>query len=175
MDVQPMFSDYMPTHQIVAEQLRKLGLLFKAEIIWEKHNYNCKYTAWGSWKSPSMPYLKYTWEFIEVFCKGSQKKAGDSAQADIIGDEFKKWVYAKWEVAPESRMKEFGHPSMFPEEIPDRLMKLFSYRGDVVLDPFNGVGTTTLVAHQLGRRHIGMDISPEYCEKARSRIKDNSH
>ncbi|MDP3064728.1 MAG: site-specific DNA-methyltransferase [Chloroflexota bacterium] len=195
VDVQPLFSDYMPTHQIVAEQLRKLGLLFKAEIIWEKHNYNCKYTAWGSWKSPSMPYLKYTWEFIEVFCKGSQRKPGSSEDADITGDEFKKWVYAKWkvapesditpeelhqwvyakwEVAPESRMKQFGHPSMFPEEIPDRLMKLFSYRGDVVLDPFNGVGTTTLVAHKLGRRYIGMDISPEYCEKARERIVNSA-
>ena len=69
VNVQPLFSDYIPTHHIVSQQLRDLGLLFKAEILWEKHNYNCKYTAWGSWKSPSMPYLKYTWEFVEVFCK----------------------------------------------------------------------------------------------------------
>ncbi len=170
--VQPMFSDYMPTHHRVSEQLRGLGLLFKAEILWEKHNWNCKYTAWGSWKSPSMPYLKYTWEFIEVFCKGSQKKPGISANADITADEFKKWVYSRWEIAPENRMKDFEHPSMFPEEVPDRLIKLFSYKGDLVLDPFNGAGTTTLVAHKLGRGYIGIDISERYCEIARHRIEE---
>ena len=74
INIQPLFSDYMPTHHIISRQLLKLGLLWKAEILWEKHNYNCKYTAWGSWKSPSMPYLKYTWEFIEIFCKESHKK-----------------------------------------------------------------------------------------------------
>jgi DNA modification methylase/ribosomal protein L40E len=168
--IQPLFSDYVPSHHVVSEQLRKLGFLFKAEIVWEKHNWNCKYTAWGSWKSPSMPYLKYTWEFIEVFCKGSQKKVGSADKADITGDEFKKWVYSKWEIAPESRMKNFGHPSMFPEEVPYRLIKLFSYVGDVVLDPFNGVGTTTLVANTLNRDYIGIDISEQYCRQAEERI-----
>jgi site-specific DNA-methyltransferase (adenine-specific) len=170
--VQPLFSDYIPTHHIISQQLRDLGFLFKAEIMWEKHNWNCKYTAWGSWKSPSMPYLKYTWEFIEVFCKGSQKKGGRTENIDITGDEFKKWVYSKWEVAPESRMKEFEHPSMFPEEIPYRLIRLFSYIGDLVLDPFNGVGTTTLVAHKLQRNYIGIDISEKYCRKAEKRIAE---
>jgi len=170
--VQPLFSDYIPTHHIISQQLRDLGFLFKAEVIWEKHNWNCKYTAWGSWKSPSMPYLKYTWEFIEVFCKGSQKKAGENQNIDITSEEFKKWVYSRWEIAPESRMKEFGHPSMFPEEIPYRLIRLFSYVGDLVLDPFNGVGTTTLVAHKLQRNYIGIDISEQYCQKALERIEE---
>ncbi len=169
--VQPLYSDYMPSHHIISQQLRELGLIFKSEIIWEKHNWNCKYTAWGSWKSPSMPYLKYTWEFIEVFCKESQKKNGEGQKTDITDAEFKKWVYAKWEIAPETKMKEFGHPSMFPEEIPYRLIRLFSYVGDVVLDPFNGVGTTTLVAKKLGRNYIGIDISNDYCQKAEERIK----
>jgi len=169
--VQPLFSDYMPTHHVVSDLLRRLGLLFKAEILWEKHNYNCKYTAWGSWCSPSMPYLKYTWEYIEVFCKGTQKKPGRRERSDLMPEEFKKWVYARWEVAPESRMREFEHPSMFPEEIPRRLIKLFSYVGDVVLDPFNGVGTSTLVARQLGRRYIGIDISAAYCKKAEERLQ----
>lgn len=168
--VQPMFSDYMPSHHVISQQLRELGFLFKAEIMWEKHNWNCKYTAWGSWKSPSMPYLKYTWEFIEVFCKESQKKSGKREDADISADEFKKWVYARWEMAPEKHMKDFGHPSMFPEEVPYRLMRLFSFAGDLVLDPFNGLGTTTLVAHKLGRRYIGIDISEQYCDAARRRI-----
>ena len=170
--VQPLFSDYIPSHHIISEQLRDLGFLFKAEIMWEKHNWNAKYTAWGSWKSPSMPYLKYTWEFIEVFCKGSQKKVGEKQNIDIDGDEFKKWVYSKWEVVPETRMKEFGHPSMFPEEIPYRLIRLFSYVGDLVLDPFNGVGTTTLVARKLKRKYIGIDISEQYCQKALGRIEE---
>jgi len=170
--IQPLFSDYIPSHHIVSQQLMDLGFLFKAEIIWEKHNWNCKYTAWGSWKSPSMPYLKYTWEFIEVFCKGSQKKPGLRGNIDITGEEFKKWVYSKWKVAPESRMKGFGHPSMFPEQIPYRLIKLFSYIGDVVLDPFNGVGTTTLVARKLSRSYIGIDVSDKYCRKALKRIEE---
>lgn len=172
VNVQPLFSDYMPTHHIISQQLRDMGLLFKAEIIWEKHNYNCKYTAWGSWKSPSMPYLKYTWEFIEVFCKGDYKKPGRSEDIDITGEEFKEWVNARWEIAPESKMKEFEHPAMFPEEIPYRLIKLFSYVGNIVLDPFNGVGTTSLVARKLNRNYIGIDISEKYCQKARERIAE---
>jgi len=172
VNVQPLFSDYMPTHHIISKQLLELGLLWKAEILWEKHNYNCKYTAWGSWKSPSMPYLKYTWEFIEVFCKESHKKQGDIDKIDITGDQFKKWVYAKWDIAPESNMKKYNHPAMFPEELVTRLLKLFSYQDDIVLDPFNGVGTTTLVAHKLERRYIGIDISREYCNTAEKRLKN---
>lgn len=172
VNVQPLFSDYMPTHHIISKQLLELGLLWKSEILWEKHNYNCKYTAWGSWKSPSMPYLKYTWEFIEVFCKESHKKKGDIDKIDITGDQFKKWVYAKWDIAPESNMKKYNHPAMFPEELVIRLLKLFSYQDDIVLDPFNGVGTTTLVAHKLGRRYIGIDISKEYCNTAEKRLKN---
>lgn len=172
VNIQPLFSDYMPTHHIISKQLLELGLLWKAEIIWEKHNYNCKYTAWGSWKSPSMPYLKYSWEFIEVFCKESHKKEGESSKIDITGDEFKKWVYGKWDIAPESNMKKYNHPAMFPEELVARLLKLFSYQDDIVLDPFNGVGTTTLVAYKLKRRYIGVDISEEYCKTAEERLKE---
>lgn len=172
VNVQPLFSDYMPTHQIIASQLRKLGFLFKAEILWEKNNYNAKYTAWGSWKSPSMPYMKYTWEFIEIFVKGSQKKTGSREDIDIKADEFKKWVYGKWTFAPESRMKKFDHPAMFPEELPYRLLKLYSYQNDIVLDPFNGVGTTTLMAAKLNRRYIGIDLSKKYCTMARRRIME---
>jgi DNA modification methylase len=172
INIQPLFSDYMPTHHVISNQLLQLGFLWKAEIIWDKHNYNCKYTAWGSWKSPSMPYLKYTWEFIEVFSKVSHKKNGPEDKIDISGEEFKKWVYAKWEIAPEKNMKKFNHPAMFPEELVVRLLKLFSYQDDIVLDPFNGVGTTTLVAYKLNRKYIGIDISDEYCKTAEKRLQD---
>ena len=166
VNVQPLFSDYVPTHHIISNQLIKIGFLWKAEVLWEKNNYNAKYTAWGSWKSPSMPYLKYTWEFIEIFDKGTHKKAGKKEYIDITEGEFKEWVYAKWRFTPETRMKEFGHPAMFPEELPRRVLKLFSYKGDIVLDPFNGAGTTTVVAWKLRRRFIGIDISKKYLERA---------
>ncbi len=171
VNIQPLFSDYIPTHHIISSQLMRLGLLWKAEILWEKNNYNAKYTAWGSWKSPSMPYLKYTWEFVEVFDKETHKKAGLKEDIDITDDEFKEWVIGRWSIPPETRMKEYGHPAMFPEEIPRRLLKLFSYRNDIVLDPFNGAGTTTLVAWKQFRRFIGIDISPQYCQKAIERIE----
>jgi len=170
VNIQPLFSDYIPSHHIISNQLLNIGFLWKGEILWEKNNYNCKYTAWGSWQSPSSPYLKYTWEFVEIFCKGDLKKKGNKENIDITGDEFKEWVYAKWSIAPERKMKEYGHPAMFPEKLVERLLKLFSYRGDIVLDPFNGVGTTTYVAKQLGRQYIGFDISKTYCDKAIERL-----
>ena len=170
VNVQPLFSDYIPTHHIVSQHCIKRKLIWKGEILWEKNNYNCKYTAWGSWKSPSSPYLKYTWEFLEIFCKGSLKKDGTRENIDISADEFKKWVVGKWAIAPERAMNEFGHPAMFPEELARRVIKLFSYRGDIILDPFNGVGTTSSVARSLQRLYIGIDTSEVYCEKARERI-----
>jgi DNA modification methylase len=171
VNVQPLFSDYIPTHHLISRQLQDLGLLWKAEILWEKNNYNAKFTAWGSWKSPSMPYLKYTWEFIEVFDKGTHKKSGRKENIDITAEEFKSWVMGRWTFPPELNMQSYGHPAMFPEELPRRLMKLFSYRGDIILDPFNGAGTTTLVAARESRRFIGIDLSPRYCEIARQRLR----
>ena len=171
VNVQPLFSDYIPTHHIISRQLADLGLLWKAEFLWEKNNYNAKYTAWGSWKSPSMPYIKYTWEFIEVFAKQTHKKTGKKEDIDITAEEFKEWVMGKWSFPPEIRMKDFNHPAMFPEELPRRLMKLFSYKNDIVLDPFNGAGTSSLTAWKLGRRFIGIDVSHQYCDRALSRIR----
>jgi len=171
VNVQPLYSDYMPIHHIISNYFMKNKMIWKGEILWDKHNYNAKYTAWGSWKSPSNPYLKYTWEFLEVFSKGNLKHEGDIKNADITPDEFKKWVYAKWDIAPEKNMKEFQHPAMFPEELAKRVIKLFSFENDVVLDPFNGVGTTTKVAKELNRRYLGIDISEEYIKKAKDRLK----
>lgn len=171
INVQPLFSDYIPIHHIVSDFFMKQKLIWKSEIIWDKHNWNCKYTAWGSWKSPSNPYLKYTWEFLEVFCKGDLKKQGSSENIDISAEEFKKYVIAKWDIAPAGNMKEYGHPAMFPENLVERVLKLFSYKGDVILDPFNGVGTSTAVAKRLLRKYIGIDISEEYCKKAEDRLK----
>ena len=170
VNIQPLFSDYIPTHHIISKHLLDIGMLWKGEIIWEKNNYNCKYTSWGSWKSPSSPYLKYTWEFLEIFCKENLKHDGDSDNIDITADEFKKWVIAKWSMAPERKMKKYQHPAMFPEELVIRCLKLFSFKGDTILDVFNGAGTTTSVAGMLGRKYLGIDISPEYCAIAKERV-----
>ncbi len=172
VNVQPLFSDYIPSHHIISNHFMKRGLIWKGEILWEKNNYNCKYTAWGSWKSPSSPYLKYTWEFVEVYCKGSLLKEGRSEDTDIDADSFKEWVTAKWSIAPERRMREFGHPAMFPEELARRVMLLFSFRGDIVLDPFAGVGTTCVVARCNNRKFLGIDIAPEYCAAAERRLNE---
>jgi DNA modification methylase len=173
INVQPLFSDYIPSHHIISNYFINKKLIWKGEILWEKNNYNCKYTAWGSWKSPSSPYLKYTWEFIEIFCKGSLKKEGSNNKIDISAEEFKKWVVAKWSIAPERKMKDLGHPAMFPTSLVERILKLFSFEKDLVLDPFNGAGTTTLVAKRLNRHYLGLDVSKDYTNKAKNRLKDN--
>lgn len=171
INVQPLFSDYIPSHHLISNFFVQNHMLWKGEILWEKNNYNCKYTAWGSWKSPSSPYLKYTWEFIEVFCKGDLTKKGEASKIDITADEFKQWVLAKWSISPERKMKEYDHPAMFPEQLAERVLKLFSYQEDIILDPFNGAGTTTAVAQRLNRRFIGIDNSEDYCATAMKRLK----
>jgi len=170
VNVQPLFSDYIPTHHIISQYFMRNKLIWKGEILWEKNHYNCKYTAWGSWKSPSSPYLKYTWEFLEIFCKGTLKKSGHPRDADIDAESFKNWVSAKWTIAPERHMHKFEHPAMFPEELAYRVLKLFSFRSDVILDPFAGVGTTCVVACKNQRCFLGIDISPEYCQTAEDRL-----
>jgi len=166
VNIQPSFSDYIPSHHIISNMIMNLGMIHRNEIVWDKNNYNAKYTSWGSWNSPSCPYLKYTWEFVEVFSKGNIKKKGERKNIDLTAEEFKEWVVGWWSIAPERRMKELNHDAMFPEELAKRVIKLFSFKSDVVLDPFNGVGTTTKMAKELGRKYIGIDINQEYCQKA---------
>lgn len=172
VNIQPLFSDYIPSHHFISNHFIEKKMIWKGEILWEKNNYNCKYTAWGSWKSPSSPYLKYTWEYLEIFAKGDLKKDGDSNKIDIKDDEFKEWVVAKWSIAPERKMVQYDHPAMFPEKLVERALKLFSYEGDVILDPFNGVGTTCVVAKRFNRKYIGIDVSQKYCNVAKKRVKE---
>ena len=103
------------------------------------------------------------------------KHPGNRDEADITGDEFKKWVYAKWSIAPERKMKDYGHPAMFPEKLVEQTLKLFSFENDVILDPFGGVGTTAKVAKQFNRRFINIDVSEEYTKKAKDRLKGVAH
>ncbi len=172
INIQPLYSDYIPSHHIISNYFMKKKLIWKTEILWQKNNYSAKFSSWGSWKSPSNPYLKGTWEFIEVFCKGIMKKEGSKENIDITDEEFKKWVNAEWSIAPERNMQKYDHPAMFPTELARRAIKLFSYKDDIVLDPFNGAGTTTFVAKQLERKFIGIDISEQYCITAKNRLEE---
>ena len=169
INIQPNYKEYFPSHHYLTTALVESGLIWRGEILWLKNNLK-KLTAWGSYKSPSSPYLSYPFEFIEVFSKTSIKHVGNKEDIDITKDEFIKYVNGHWSIAPEIKMKDYNHPAMFPEELVRRCLKLFSYKNDVVLDPFNGAGTTTLVAHQLDRKYIGIDISESYCETAKERI-----
>jgi hypothetical protein len=124
VDVQPLFSDYVPIHYIISNFFINNKLIWKDKILWDKHHYSCKCTAWGSWRSPNT-YLKYTGEFLEIFCKGDSRHRENWRMADITADELKKWTYAKWDIQPEYNMKKYGHPAMFPTEIESGLKKKY--------------------------------------------------
>ena len=104
-----------------------------------------------------------------VFSKNGDKLHGDSENADITSDEFKKFSDGFWEIQPERQRK--GHPAPFPEELIYRLIKFYSYRGNVVLDMFGGTGTVAAVSSENGRKFIHVDLSKEYCRTARDRLK----
>ena len=172
-NIQPFYSDYVPSHHILSNIFLKHKFMWRNEIIWEKNNYSARYTSWGSWKSPSSPYLKYTHEYVEVYCKQTIKhknKRGDDP--DITDEEFKRAVIGKWNIAPAKDMKKFNHDAMFPEKLVYTALKLFTYPNDVVLDPFGGVGTTAVVCKKIGRRYISIDVSEQYCETARKRVAE---
>jgi DNA modification methylase len=173
INIQPNYKEYYPTHHAITTAMIDRGMIWRGEIVWLKNNLK-KLTAWGSWKSPSCPYLSYPFEFIEVFSKDTLKHDGNREDIDITKDEFIEYVNGHWSIAPETRMKKFNHPAMFPEELAKRCIKLFSYKNDLIVDPFNGAGTTTFVANLLGRRYIGIDISKTYCEIARERISSSN-
>lgn len=143
----------------------KNGLNIRDIIIWNQSN-SGNDTAWGSFKSASSPWLRHQCEGIVVGFKDQWKKI-KKGESDITRDEFMKYVVDLWSM-PCARHKE--HPAVFSEELPYRCVKLFSYVGDVVLDPFCGTGTTLLIAKQLGRNCIGIDRSKKYCDITKERI-----
>lgn len=186
VNIQPLWSEHVKTHEIIGKQFEDLGLLFYEQIVWDKNTFSDgAVTAWGSWASSQYPRLRYRHEFIIVHAKetrqklidpetiaffGSEKRAKKELE-DITEDEFKQWTIGNWNFQPETEMKEMGHPAMFPEELPRRIMKLFFRVGDIILDPFCGLGTVPLVAWLLDRRFIGIEISGEYCKKAMNRVR----
>lgn len=161
---------YFPLHSYITMQLEELGFLMRGEIIWDKGASVGVSTAWGSFASPSNPVLRDVHEYILVFSKDSFRLEPESgAKPDIANDRFVEYTRSIWQFPTVSASK-VGHPAAFPLELPRRLIKLYSYPGDLVLDPFCGSGTTCLAARELDRRWIGVDIDPRYVFVARQRL-----
>ena len=162
----------VPTHSdIIQFMTRELGYIMMATIIWNKNTTGNR-TAWGSYMSPSSPSFPCPYEFVLVFAKVNKKKIGNKENITVTRDEFIKNSWAMWSFAPETRQKKMGHRAMFPLELPRRCIQMLSYKGDTVLDPFNGLGSTCVVAKELERNYIGFELSDEYCEKAKIRIEN---
>lgn len=160
---------YIPLHRYVIEDMQDIGFLMRGEIIWEKGSSSTISTAWGSWLSAANPVLRDTHEYILVFCKDSFGRTNSGRQNTITKEEFLEWTKSVWSFAPVSARK-IGHPAPFPLELPRRLIQLYTYLGDIVLDPFCGSGTTCLAAVESGRRYVGYDIDPEYVALAQERL-----
>lgn len=159
-----------PIYAHLCNLMEVIGWKFRTEICWYKQNGVGKATAWGSWMSCSNPVIIRNHEYVLVWSKGDWKLDGDSEQSDITKEEWEKMIYSTWFISPETR-KLNNHPAAFPEELVRRIIKLFSYRGDTVLDTFVGTGTTAYVAKLLKRHYIGIDNSENCCKYARDRIE----
>jgi site-specific DNA-methyltransferase (adenine-specific) len=157
-----------------------LGLLLRGEIIWRKGEGAAGSCAWGSFRSPANPVLRDTTERIVVASKGrfdrarpkaDRERAGLPAVNDIEADEFMAATLDVWDIPPESARR-VSHPAPFPIELPARVIELYTYENDLVLDPFMGSGSTLVAASRLNRRYVGYDLDPTYCDIARLRVRD---
>lgn len=162
----------IPTHSdIIQFMTKELHYLMKTTIIWNKNQIGNR-TSWGSFKSPQNPSFPTPFEFILVFCKDSQRKLGDQKDITVTKNEFITNSLASWSFMPETRMnKIYKHPAMFPIRLPYRLIQQLSYKNDVVLDVFSGMGTTCLAASMLKRKWIGFELSEDYAARSRERIE----
>jgi len=162
----PLDSNKGGKRAIYADYLRifqDVGWTYQTSIVWNEQNISRR-TAWGSWMSPSAPFVTAPVEMIAVFFKGSfRRPATAGRRGDITRDEFLAWTLGTW-TFPGANPRRVGHPAPFPEELPRRLIKLYSYPQDMVLDPFVGSGTTLIAASRLGRRSVGVEINPAFCE-----------
>ncbi|MHA1712177.1 MAG: DNA-methyltransferase [Candidatus Freyarchaeota archaeon] len=162
---------YIPLHAYLIERFEKIGFLFRGEIIWDKGDaVGGASTAWGTWNSAVNPVLRDQHEYIIVLSKGSFKREKKDKVDTITREEFLEFTKSVWRFPPESA-KKIDHPAPFPEELPYRCIQLYTFKGDVVLDPFVGSGTTCVVALKMGRHFIGIDIEEKYVKIARQRIK----
>jgi len=159
-----------PTFSAFIEQCVDIGMLYRGTLIWNK-NSAAKHTAWGSWNSCSNPHIVPRHEYIIIFSKDTFKLQGDISKCDLNkdGKEFMEYTRSVWAFGTESKIK-IGHPAPFPLELPYKLIKFYSYKDNIVLDPFAGSGTTGIASLKLGRKFILIDNSKEYVELMKKRF-----
>jgi len=155
-----------------------LRLLLRGEVVWQKARGATGSCAWGSFMQPANPVLRDLTERVVIASKGrfdravdprARKARGLPHEPSIAKDEFLEATTDVWEIPPESATR-VGHPAPFPVELPARCMHLYTYVGDVVLDPFMGSGTTAVAAVRTGRHFVGYDTDESYLELARDRV-----
>jgi len=159
--------------------MRDAGFLYMQEHLWDKCNHTFQNLNWGTYISPECPVNIRNWEHVLVFSKPNLDNPNrfhlpempDCAGPDITKDEYEEWMRGIWRIPIECRDLG-GHPCPFPEKLAERVIKIHSYVGDWVVDPFCGSGTTTAVAHRLHRRWTGIDREAAFCEFARQRTED---
>ena len=161
---------YLPLNQYVARLLTEIGFDLRGEIIWQKAKSAGGSCAWGSWRSAKNPTLRDLHEYVIVGSKGSyaRQRAGEDT---IDKDTFLEATVSIWDILPESARR-VGHPAPFPVELPRRLIELYTFADDLVLDPFLGSGSTAVAAVETGRHFVGFDLSSEYLEIAERRIHE---
>ena len=165
---------YIPLSDYVSKIMIEIGFNMRGEIIWNKSAGAGISTAWGSFQSASNPILRDVHEYILIFSKGNYKRERDKEEKELRKDnitkeEFIEWTKSVWTMNTESA-KRIGHPAPFPEELPNRLIKLFSFTNDIVIDPFMGSGTTAIAAINKKRNFVGYEINEEYINLANNRI-----
>ena len=160
---------YEPISSLITCQARDIGYKYKTTIVWNKNTVSNR-TAWGSWLSASAPHIIAPVELIIVLYKNTYKKQSGSQISTMTRSEFLQYTDGLWTFAPEDRTKT-GHPAPFPLELPLRLIKMFTYQGDTILDPFAGTATTLLAAISQKRRAIGIELSPQYIQLAKKRLE----
>jgi len=162
---------YIPLHASIMQDMIDLGFLMRGEIIWDKAASASSSTAWGSWQSATNPTLRDTHEYILVFSKGSYRREKMDGRASTISkDEFLEFTKSVWGFPSESARK-VGHPAPFPIELPYRLIQLYTFSNEIVLDPFMGSGQTALAALKAGRHFSGYEVNENYIQLANQRIQ----
>ncbi len=160
---------YIPLSDYISTMMIDIGFNMRGEIIWNKAASASPSTAWGSWLSSTNPILRDIHEYILVFSKGDYNRIGKGKQNTIAKEQFMEWTKSIWTMKAESARR-IGHPAPFPEELPFRLIQLYSFKDDIILDPFMGSGTTAAAALKSERKFIGYDINQEYINLAERRI-----